>query len=706
MWKCQQCGKPVYFAERRQSLGFDWHPYCLKCEECGKILNPGQHAEHKGVPYCHIPCYGALFGPKLFGHGSTVESHRSFGQRSNSFIRIQTELENKVKEYNRYYVNSPRCGLVSREVNSRLVLEGVLKVYWGVDSSIRLKEFDDNRPFTKDRDRKALSLGYQYEDIVFGNDDNSDDESFTSLPFTPAALDQTLPALESLCLSNHESKQAPDVLKHKVDESKDETNCDIENLSSNLKEETNHVEELIDNNFARTPVDSELTNGMILGSEVSSEAKVMMKQEEIKMRQIYQGGVKEDIKVGRRQSLEGESRFTQVKLCEDEMFLPPKKASTLPSSLTDCKDEIDELLLVERVVNDHDKLYNTVHSFAHLLKDQDCEITPPHVKEETHPCLKLESVFTVPKPQEEEVNEVKTDEPDQEVVVTEVNTYEPNQEVTKLSIQELPKPSDQDSPKLSNQETPAISKPLVEISPYSPSRSKPMMFQLGCYQTKNPPFKKQLLSPSKTATFSKNDFQSLPVTRNFTRNKKPDKPPTIQKSKTRTTIRRTPKKYDKAKLKRRSSVNGHWYDRDTSVFTPPKGSAMSVWGSSLQPTQEVVNALLQKYRVESDPKLFALYVIKESGERRLLGDNEFPLLLRVNLGPHENIAKFYLMDRRATVEIRHEVAQFIRFSYAELRAFLNMFYEEEEREAERIKEKYQLMRLKIMMRIGQLKVKF
>ena len=76
MWKCQKCGLPVYFAERRQSLGYDWHPNCLRCEECGKILSPGTHAEHKGLPYCHIPCYAALFGPQLFGHGSTTESHR------------------------------------------------------------------------------------------------------------------------------------------------------------------------------------------------------------------------------------------------------------------------------------------------------------------------------------------------------------------------------------------------------------------------------------------------------------------------------------------------------------------------------------------------------------------------------------------------------------------------------------------------------
>ena len=30
-------------------MGYDWHPDCLKCEECGKILKPGQHAEVETV---------------------------------------------------------------------------------------------------------------------------------------------------------------------------------------------------------------------------------------------------------------------------------------------------------------------------------------------------------------------------------------------------------------------------------------------------------------------------------------------------------------------------------------------------------------------------------------------------------------------------------------------------------------------------------
>ena len=74
-------------------------------------------------------------------------------------------------------------------------------------------------------------------------------------------------------------------------------------------------------------------------------------------------------------------------------------------------------------------------------------------------------------------------------------------------------------------------------------------------------------------------------------------------------------------------------------------------------------------------------------ERRRLLDNEFPLLIRVNLGPHEDASRLYILDNRA-LEIRHEVAQFLKFSYAELRAILNMFYEEEEQEIAKIKKRF------------------
>lgn len=71
----------------------------------------------------------------------------------------------QVRDYNAFYSRKPESGggkmdLVHREVNSRLVLEGVLRVYWGVDTSIRLREFDDKRIIAKmERQRKTKSLG-------------------------------------------------------------------------------------------------------------------------------------------------------------------------------------------------------------------------------------------------------------------------------------------------------------------------------------------------------------------------------------------------------------------------------------------------------------------------------------------------------------------------------------------------------------------
>lgn len=81
-----------------------------------------------------------------------------------------------------------------------------------------------------------------------------------------------------------------------------------------------------------------------------------------------------------------------------------------------------------------------------------------------------------------------------------------------------------------------------------------------------------------------------------------------------TAIKRRPgKRHSRTKLKRRCSINGHFYNRETSFFTPPHGSQMSVWITSLVNTQEVINLLLEKYKVDSKPINFALFIIRDNG---------------------------------------------------------------------------------------------
>lgn len=79
---------------------------------------------------------------------------------------------------------------------------------------------------------------------------------------------------------------------------------------------------------------------------------------------------------------------------------------------------------------------------------------------------------------------------------------------------------------------------------------------------------------------------------------------------------------------------------------------MSVWITSLVTTQEVINLLLEKYKVDSPAENFSLFIIRDNGEQKRLKDTEYPLINRIMLGPHEDVAKLYLVDGRRTDEIR------------------------------------------------------
>lgn len=85
-----------------------------------------------------------------------------------------------------------------------------------------------------------------------------------------------------------------------------------------------------------------------------------------------------------------------------------------------------------------------------------------------------------------------------------------------------------------------------------------------------------------------------------------------------TAIRRRPggRRQSRSRLRRRCSINGHFYNRETSFFTPPHGSQMSVWVTSLVNTQEVINLMLDKYKVDAKSDNFALFVVRDNGGKK------------------------------------------------------------------------------------------
>lgn len=434
MWTCRKCGKPVYFAERKTSMGYEWHPECLRCEECGKRLNPGQHAEHKAVPYCHVPCYSVLFGPTLFGHGSQVEAHTSFGKNIKDRQCVSSvprnHLEGKLKVYNQFYEG--KSGIVqSRLRNGRLILEGSIRIYWGVNRVIRLKEDHDDRIPVRRR-RTSLRLS---------------------------------------------------------------------RLAINSKGRG-----LAQNGSLEKEVAASLENGA------------------------------QDKNGSLRTSTSSDNVFTEAQL------------SGLEDPESEANGDLSEIGRNYRTLPNPNK-----HSLSDLLADNGVQ-------------------------------------------------------------------------------------PVCEDA---------------------------------------NGFEGVTL-----------------RSKSRSS---------RVKLRRRCSINGHFYNRETSVFTPAYASVTSVWVTSLVNAPEVINQLLDKFKVENSPQDFALYVVRDTGERRLMQDDEFPLLARVMLGPDEAVAKLFIMNRENTNEIPYEVAQYLNFSEVELTTFIKKFHEEEDREVEKIKNKFRALRHRIQTRMQELK---
>ncbi|CAG0893792.1 unnamed protein product [Darwinula stevensoni] len=385
--------------------------------------------EHKGLPYCHLPCYQALFGPQLFGHGSKVESHSSFGKSTQMPPSSRLKLERKLSAYNRHY-EGKSGELRSREVNGRLVLEGVLRIYWGVTRNICLKGEE----------------GIQ------------------------------IPKPHHLPVPNSHS---PPVVQDKCAVGKD--------------------------------------------------------------------GVDDH-------------------------------AKTLPAAVT-LKEGTEKQSI----------------AFQSL----------PHA-------ISLSGVDGVLKNtnNEEQLHGVQTN---LKFVAT------------------------------------------VDQSPASQPPAK-------CCET-------------------------LEVIGKRNRH-----------------LRRRPgKRMDRNKIKRRSSINGHFYDRTTSVFVPPHGSVAHVWITSLVPATDVISLLLDKYKVDASPNEFALCIVWDNGERQLVHDDEYPLALRVLKGPQEDVCKFFLLNRFEAEDIPPEVAQYLPFSLSELSIFLEGFYDEEELEVERVRLKFHYMRYIMESRIHKLR---
>ncbi|MBW02028.1 Ras association domain-containing protein 2, partial [Eschrichtius robustus] len=164
---------------------------------------------------------------------------------------------------------------------------------------------------------------------------------------------------------------------------------------------------------------------------------------------------------------------------------------------------------------------------------------------------------------------------------------------------------------------------------------------------------------------------------------------------------RTPS--DQRRIRRhRFSINGHFYNHKTSVFTPAYGSITNVRINSTMTTPQVLKLLLNKFKIENSAEEFALYVVHTSGEKQKLKNTDYPLIARILQGPCEQVSKVFLMEKDQVEEVTYDVAQYIKFEMPVLKSFIQKLQEEEDREVKKLMRKYTVLRLMIRQRLEEI----
>ncbi|ERE69783.1 ras association domain-containing protein 2 [Cricetulus griseus] len=160
---------------------------------------------------------------------------------------------------------------------------------------------------------------------------------------------------------------------------------------------------------------------------------------------------------------------------------------------------------------------------------------------------------------------------------------------------------------------------------------------------------------------------------------------------------------DQRRIRRhRFSINGHYYNHKTSVFTPAYGSVTNVRINSTMTTPQVLKLLLNKFKASSLSEEFALYVVHTSGEKQKLKNSDYPLIARILQGPCEQVSKVFLMEKDQVEEVTYDVAQYIKFEMPVLKSFIQKLQEEEDREVEKLTRKYTVLRLMIRQRLEEI----
>jgi Ras association domain-containing protein 1 len=142
-------------------------------------------------------------------------------------------------------------------------------------------------------------------------------------------------------------------------------------------------------------------------------------------------------------------------------------------------------------------------------------------------------------------------------------------------------------------------------------------------------------------------------------------------------------------------------DTMTTSFYLPKDTTKVIHIRSDTTAQEVIKALLHKFKITDNPRKFAVYEkIMEPGKKvikRRLADDEKPLPLCLSWTADGLETRRFILQENETGEVMWEA-----FSVPELENFLRILDREEEEYLEQVRAKYQLLKIQMTQRMKEM----
>ncbi|CAI9726300.1 association domain-containing 2-like isoform X1 [Octopus vulgaris] len=611
MNKCNKCGKPVYFAERKTSLGKEWHPRCLRCDQCDKVLAPGQHAEHKGLPYCN-QCYQALYGPQMCGYGSNVFSQANYRKKLTIPIR-------------KHGTKDPPTLRKSGNVVAVSLSEDEEDEDDLYDSETLKPGMSQQYCFSTASASMTLPVKHSSQtSLNNGCDTNLLKNEHSLLPMNNGGPPSSLSRTTIPSPNNH--SETSSTLNHSPIGHRTLTSPDTHNAISSSKK-NNSLSFPIRKSYSFSPNGhrSIYSNPAFQTLPVPADFGYHSSQDAF-------GTLTSSVSVGTLTSPISYANLSKI--------FENSPTHSLKQTDDTCRQDILEKF----------QLYNAFYEGKRGCLSMD-QVNGVDVLEGP---LRIYWQVTIP------IQLKHCDDVPVPPIASWRHSYYATPTGNGLNV-------DAEEPQAEQSPQPTLPKYGMDDSVIIPNLD-------GVVRRRN-----------------------------------------IRKSNTVAYRADRPSKW------KRASINGHIYNYDTRVFTPVIGSCTSVTVNSTMTVPLVIKTLLEKFKVENDADEFSLYVVTEAEGEREIGIGEIPLEVRLRLGADETNAKIFIREKDYVgsvvvpeevepieektcylpTEAQHTleavtkgsfemniVKQLIALPEAVLKGLLQKFFDDEEKDVEKIKDKY------------------